>query len=147
MDVTTHPSLKEASLVDIVNGYEKMQVTHEHKGNQWIGYVFIDVKDFEQYEWLWIEFAGRSDKVSSKVYIFAKKAHQRQPKRTKIKCIFNSGRVFSLFFWGDVVGKNKMVKTLALFALLVYNVIARNMGNLAVATRYGQLDHKEVNKL
>jgi len=75
MDATTHPSLKEASLVDIVNGYEKMQVTHEHKGNQWIGYVFIDVKNFEQYEWLWIEFAGRSDKVSSKVYIFAKKAH------------------------------------------------------------------------
>jgi len=44
-------------------------------------------------------------------------------------------------------GKNKMVKTLALFVLLVYNDIARNMGNLAVATRYGQLDHKEVNKL
>ena len=46
-----------------------------------------------------------------------------------------------------IITENKMVKTLALFALLVYNVIARNMGNLAVATRYGQLDHKEVNKL
>ena len=53
---------------------------------------------------------------------------------------------FAVFF-GDVVVENKMVKTLALFVLLVYNVIAHNMGNLAVATRYGQLDHKEVNKL
>ena len=74
-DVPTHPTLKEASLVDIVNGYQKMQVTHEHKGNQWIGYVFIDVKNYEQYEWVWIEFAGRSDKVSSKVYIFAKEVN------------------------------------------------------------------------
>ena len=65
--------------------------------------------------------------------------------------IFNASLTAEEFFFrcffGDVVGKNKMVKTLALFVLLVYNVIARNMGNLAVATRYGQLDHKEVNKL
>lgn len=71
-DATTHRILKEASLTNIVAGYEKQVATYEHKGNRWIAVVFVDVVGYENYEWVWIEFASLNDKVSSKVYIFAK---------------------------------------------------------------------------